>query len=275
MPELPEVETVCRTLEPRVLGMRVTGLEVREPRLRWKIDTSRLSESIMGQSVKSVTRRAKYVQVFLSGEMCLLIHLGMTGRLSVVAKGALWETHDHVSFELDTGCELRFNDTRRFGSIDVCPVSQLDMHPRLVHLGPEPLGSEFDGTYLHSISRGVRQPIKAFVMDAKRVVGVGNIYACEALFMAGVHPKARAGRLGQTRCERIVDSIQQVLNDSIERGGTTIKDFENAAGKPGAYGVNLLVYGREGESCPRCSNSVRRFVQGGRSTFYCPGCQYV
>jgi len=229
----------------------------------------------MGQSVICVTRRAKYIQIMLSGDQCLLIHLGMTGRLAVVPQKKPHVVHDHVIFLLDSGAELRFNDARRFGSVDVCHLDELSLHPRLVHLGPEPLSQDFSPEYLHAVSRGVRQPIKSFIMDAKRVVGVGNIYASEALFLVGVHPKARAGRLGKKRCEGLAQTIQRVLRDSIERGGTTIKDFENASGQPGAYGSDLLVYGREGDACERCGGSIRRFVQAGRSTFYCPGCQFV
>ena len=273
MPELPEVETVRRTIEPQLKGYKVIGISVHEPRLRWRVDGARLRRCIIGQSVLGVTRRAKYLQIFFSGDVCLLVHLGMTGRLSVLRSEVTLEKHDHVIFHLEGGFELRFHDPRRFGSVDVCSISDLPSHPRLAHLGPEPLGPDFGGDYLYTVSRRVRQPVKAFVMDAKRVVGVGNIYACEALFMAGVNPKTRASRLGKVRCERVADAIRTVLTGAIERGGTTIRDFESTVGTPGGYGTNLLVYGRDGGGCPRCEGVIKRIVQVGRSTFYCPGCQ--
>lgn len=273
MPELPEVETVRRTLEPVLSGDTIKGLTIYEPRLRWTLEPSHLNRWVKGKTILNMARRGKYLIFVMGGGGAMLVHLGMTGVLSLAKRSHLRGKHDHVIFELASGAQLVFNDVRRFGSIDAFQYSDIGAHPRLCHLGPEPLESGFNTDYLYTVSRGMKVNIKNFIMDARRVVGVGNIYAAEALFRAGIHPKAPARRIGKVRCARLVEAIQEILGEAITKGGTTISDFRNGYGEVGYFGQSLSVYGREGESCVRCTKTIRRIVQGGRSTFYCAGCQ--
>lgn len=273
MPELPEVETVRRTLQPALCGETIEGFIIYEPRLRWTLEPLRLNRWVKGKEILNMARRGKYLIFVMEGGGAMLIHLGMTGVLSLGKRSLQHQTHDHVVFQLSSGAELVFNDVRRFGSIDAFNHMEVEEHPRLKNLGPEPLESGFDAAYLYAISRGMKVNIKNFIMDSHRVVGVGNIYAAEALFRAGIHPKTPARRLGQARCVRLVEMIREILADAIAQGGTTISDFRNGYGEAGYFGQSLLVYGREGEPCTKCDKAIRRIVQGGRSTFYCAGCQ--
>ena len=273
MPELPEVETVRRTLEPVLRGDTIKGFIIYEPRLRWTLEPSDLERWVKGRAIRNMARRGKYLIFVLEGGGAMLVHLGMTGVLSLAKRSHERRTHDHVIFELASGGQLVFNDVRRFGSIDAFEYSGIAEHPRLCHLGPEPLEAEFNAEYLYRVSRGMKVNIKNFIMDARRVVGVGNIYAAEALFQSGIHPKTPARRIGEERCARLVEAIQKILEDAIVKGGTTISDFRNGYGEVGYFGQSLSVYGREGEPCTRCKKTIRRIVQGGRSTFYCAGCQ--
>ncbi len=273
MPELPEVESVRRSLEAALVGRRIDSVAVRERRLRRPVDAARLEDLLVGRRIVGARRRAKYLLVDLEGDVILLVHLGMTGRLRVSAADVPLERHDHVVLGLDDGRELRFHDPRRFGLVDALVKSGEGDHPALVELGVEPLEDAFSTGVLFDLLRGLKSPIKNVLMDARRIVGVGNIYASESLFRARIHPATPAGRLTRPRVAALVRSVRETLRDAIAQGGTTLRDFEDANGEAGDFGVRLRVYGREGEPCLRCGRRVRRIVQGGRSTFYCPGCQ--
>jgi len=270
MPELPEVETTRRGIAPALQGQRIRRLVVRDRRLRWPVPPG-LEHRLAGARIDSVDRRAKYL-LLRSSQGTALMHLGMSGSLRLVVDGAAPGLHDHYDIELDDGPLLRFNDPRRFGSL-LWAGDDPDSHPLLRELGPEPLDPAFDGEYLYEASRGRRVAIKPHLMNARVVVGVGNIYASEALFRAGVHPRRRAGRIARPRCEQIAESIKTVLEESIRAGGTTLRDFYGGDGKPGYFTQSLRVYDREGEACVECGGPIRHTVLGQRATYYCLNCQ--
>lgn len=270
MPELPEVETIRRGIAPLVEGRTIAGAVVRAPGLRWPFPDD-LGAILAGQQVLAVGRRAKYLLLrCTSGH--LLLHLGMTGHLRVVASETPPVKHDHVDLQFTDGNALRFNDSRRFGALLWTPADP-HLHPLLVELGPEPFAAEMDGDYLFRRSRGRRSAVKTFIMDQTVVVGVGNIYASEALFQAGIHPETEAGKIGRDRYERLAQAIREVLDAAIAAGGTTIRDFVDSTGKPGYFHLQLQVYGREGEPCRRCGKSIQALRLGGRSTYFCRTCQ--
>ncbi|SEP14434.1 bifunctional DNA-formamidopyrimidine glycosylase/DNA-(apurinic or apyrimidinic site) lyase [Aquisalimonas asiatica] len=270
MPELPEVETTRRGVEPHVAGHTITDVIVRDARLRWPVAAD-LPERLRGRRVGGVDRRAKYL-LFRTQPDTLILHLGMSGSLRVVEAGTPPEAHAHVDVLLESGQVLRYVDPRRFGSLHLAPGDG-EAHPLLARLGPEPLGDAFTGAWLHARARGRRQAVKAFIMDAATVVGVGNIYAAEALFRAGIHPARAAGRVGRARYDRLAEAIRAVLGDAIEAGGTTLRDFVGSGGSPGYFRQSLAVYGRAGASCPVCGTMLRLMRVGQRSTCYCPACQ--
>jgi formamidopyrimidine-DNA glycosylase len=272
VPELPEVETVRRGLEPLLIGRRVTGVEVRERRLRHRVSLSAL-EGLRGAAVTAIRRRSKYLLVGTDAGLTLLVHLGMTGRLWVADAARPPRPHEHLVFDLDDGRTLRFADPRRFGLVEVVPDGRLHLHPRLRGLGPEPLEEQVTGRSLREACRGRRKPVKNFLMDTRAIAGVGNIYACEALHRAGIHPRRAIGRMGAAAWDRLAAAVKAVLREAIAAGGTTLRDFFNAAEEAGGFAVALKVYDREGEPCGRCRAVIRRIVQAGRSTFYCPRCQ--
>lgn len=275
MPELPEVETIRRGLAAELAGARLSAVTVRDARLRQRVRAREL-ERLVGARLVDFRRRAKYLLVDTTAGKSLLVHLGMSGRLLVCSPSAALHAHDHVRLRLQIDGEdrdLRLRDPRRFGLLLVVPTAELEAHPLLRHLGPEPLESEFVVDALRRRARGRRQPVKSFLMDARTVVGVGNIYASEALWLAGVHPRRAAGRIGAARWCRIHDAIRKVLRAALEAGGTTLRDYRDAEGNLGYFAVALQAYGREGEPCARCGRALRRVVQCGRSTYYCPGCQ--
>jgi len=270
MPELPEVETTRRGIEPATLGRRIVAARVREPRLRWPV-AANLDELVAGQRVQSVGRRAKYLLLGLD-RGTLIVHLGMSGNLRVLPEGQPAMKHDHLDLVLDSGVCLRFNDPRRFGSFVYTSDDPL-AHPLLRRLAPEPLAGGFDGAYLTRVARGRRVAIKQFLMDGHVVVGVGNIYANESLFRAGIHPRRAAGRIAAARLERLAQAVRDVLQDAIRVGGTTLRDYVNAAGTPGYFRQKLYVYERAGEPCRVCRTPIRQLMQAQRSTYYCPRCQ--
>ena len=274
MPELPEVQAVCDSIRQKLLNRVVQAVQVREPRLRWPVKIDEVSRLIMGQEVIGVERITKYIVIRFQNEVSLLIHLGMSGRLSLMDSGSSLRKHDHVIFSLLGQEELRFNDPRRFGMIDAVENSKLDEHPRIKNLGVEPFSPEFNAPAFYALSRGTKIAIKKFIMDSKRLVGVGNIYASEALFRAGIHPNTKAGRISLKRWEQLVVSIVDVLEKAIERGGTTIRDFENLDGGAGYFTEELNVYGRDGQPCSSCERVIRKTTHSARSTYYCPGCQH-
>ncbi|MDB5985678.1 MAG: bifunctional DNA-formamidopyrimidine glycosylase/DNA-(apurinic or apyrimidinic site) lyase [Nevskia sp.] len=275
MPELPEVETIRRGIEAVVLGRIITAVTVRDARLRWPIPPD-FAAFAQGKRIVAVARRGKYLIFDLGGDR-LIVHLGMSGRLYVVKGSTAPRKHDHVDLELadDRGdiLRLRFHDPRRFGAVLPWPAAQAE-HPLIQGMGPEPFGDAFSGEYLFLMSRGRSAPVKNFVMDGRIVVGVGNIYASEALFRAGIRPHTAAGRITRARYARLAETILEVLRIAIEHGGTTLRDFANAQGESGYFQQELMVYGRADEACRVCKTAIRRLVIGQRSSFYCPTCQH-
>lgn len=269
MPELPEVETSRRGIEPWVVSTTIADVRIHDRRLRWPVARG-IEKKLRGQFIKSVGRRAKYLLINTDSGTAML-HLGMTGSVFIVDRGVPAAVHDHIDIELDSGKTLRFRDPRRFGSFHW--TSDPSQHPLLEKLGPEPLGDDFDGDYLHSASRGRRVSIKQFIMNAHIVVGVGNIYASESLFLAGINPRRAAGRVSRARCGRLADAIKDVLGRAIRAGGTTLRDFYGGDGEPGYFRQQLEVYDREGEHCRVCNATITSIVQGQRSTYYCKRCQ--
>lgn len=268
MPELPEVETTRRGIAPHLAGQRIDSAVARTARLRWPLPP--LAELLAGATVRAVERRAKYLLLrFDHGT--LIVHLGMSGSLRIVDRDSPARPHDHVDLVFGRRC-LRLHDPRRFGAMlwtDQDPLR----HPRLRDLGPEPLGDQFDGDRLAQAARGRRVAIKNLIMDGHVVVGVGNIYATEALFLAGIHPGRSSRRIAQARLERLAGAIKGILGYAIERGGTTLRDFLNESGEPGYFAQELLVYGRAGEPCKRCGATIRSRRIGQRASAYCPHCQ--
>ena len=282
MPELPEVEVVRRTLAPHLTGQVIEGVEVRAERLREPLDRDAFRRVATGRRVLGLRRRAKYLLVDLEGGATLVLHLGMSGRLTVRQRPAAPLLHEHLVFHLASGRDLSLLDPRRFGLAFTLATAELAADRHFRHLGVEPLvlegaagaaGDVFDGPFLHRAATGRRGPVKPFLMDSRVVVGVGNIYASEALHAAGIHPGDRWRASRRQRWERLAAAVRRVLTRAIEQGGTTLNDFTDGEGNAGYFQVSLAVYGREGEPCPRCGTLVRRITQAGRATFYCHGCQ--
>lgn len=268
MPELPEVETIRRGLEPLLKGRRFDQIEVRNRRLRWPVpkDLSRLA----GQRIASVSRRAKYLLIHTDSDV-LMVHLGMSGSLRIASGNEPPGKHDHVDLGLKGGRLLRYQDPRRFGSMHfLLPDGS---HPLLAGLGPEPLAGQFDGDYLYQRSRGRRVAIKNLIMDSRILVGVGNIYASESLFLAGIHPATQAGRISRVRCRKLAEAIREIISAAVRAGGTTLKDFVREDGRPGYFKQQLRVYGRKGDACEKCGRAIQAEVLGQRSSFFCANCQ--
>ena len=269
MPELPEVETTRRGLAPYLVARTVTGVVQRRAGLRWPFPPE-LQSRWPGQRIDAVRRRAKYLLVDTDAGSALL-HLGMSGSLRVLPADVPPQLHDHLDVALDSGRVLRFNDPRRFGCALWQPPGEI--HPLLQGLGPEPLSDDFDGDWLFRASRGRRAPVKAFLMDQRIVVGVGNIYAAEALFAAGISPLRAAGKVSRARYGALAGEIRRILAHAIERGGTTLRDFIAPDGAPGYFELELLAYGRGGEPCVRCGRPMREAAIAQRTTAWCPACQ--
>ncbi|MGI0119214.1 bifunctional DNA-formamidopyrimidine glycosylase/DNA-(apurinic or apyrimidinic site) lyase [Zooshikella sp. RANM57] len=270
MPELPEVETTCRGIAPHITGHKFQEIIIRQPKLRWPVPEE-LTRVLPGTIVNSVSRRAKYI-LLSTDPGSVIIHLGMSGRLRVLLSGAVAETHDHIDFVFSDGRVLRYTDPRRFGSV-LWTTSAPGEHKLLKSLGPEPLDDVFDTHYLFERSRSKQLAVKNFIMDSHIVVGVGNIYANEALFKAGIHPNRAANKISKERYQRLVEEIKQTLTAAIAQGGTTLKDFVGGDGKPGYFKQALMVYGRAGESCVICGTVLQEIRLAQRSTVYCKHCQ--
>ncbi|MGQ9426902.1 bifunctional DNA-formamidopyrimidine glycosylase/DNA-(apurinic or apyrimidinic site) lyase [Gilvimarinus sp. F26214L] len=270
MPELPEVETTRRGVQPHVVGQRIRAVVIRQHSLRWPIPAD-LPALLEGQEVRDLSRRAKYL-IFGFRHGSMIVHLGMSGSLRLVPADAPVGKHDHVDFQLETGKTLRYMDPRRFGAV-LWTDEPPEEHPLLRDLGPEPLSAEFTGELLFRKSRKRRIPVKTFIMDSKVVVGVGNIYANEALFLAGIRPGRAAGRLTRAESARLAEQIKMVLTRAIEAGGTTLRDFIGGDGKPGYFKQELFVYGRTGENCLNCRAPLKTLRLGQRATVYCARCQ--
>jgi formamidopyrimidine-DNA glycosylase len=270
MPELPEVETTRRGLLPRVVGRRIRGAVVRNANLRWPVPAD-LQKRLRGEEVVDIRRRGKYL-LFDTPHGHLLVHLGMSGRLSLVRDDATVRAHDHVDVQLEGHESLRLTDPRRFGAMLWLPAPA-ERHALLRGLGIEPFDPAFDGAMLQRLARGRRVPVKHFLMNARIVTGVGNIYASEALFHAGIHPLRSVGRISRARWDRLAIAVRETLERALKAGGSTLRDYKSADGSPGYFQTQSAVYGREGLPCKRCKTPVRALRQGQRSTFYCPSCQ--
>lgn len=268
MPELPEVEVSRLGISPYLEGQHIVAVNIHQPRLRWPVPPD--VHQITGLKIDTVKRRAKYLLIETS-KGTLIIHLGMSGALRILPSASERLKHDHVELVLESGLVLRLNDPRRFGAVLWQPPGE--QASVLSRLGPEPLGDNFDAERLYHLSRGRRGAVKNFIMDNAVVVGVGNIYATEALFQAGIDPRRAAGQVSLARYEALAAAIKQVLARAIEQGGTTLKDFTRADGKPGYFKQELLVYGRSGEPCVRCETVIKKVQLGQRTSAYCPSCQ--
>ncbi|MCH9828033.1 MAG: bifunctional DNA-formamidopyrimidine glycosylase/DNA-(apurinic or apyrimidinic site) lyase [Gammaproteobacteria bacterium] len=270
MPELPEVETIRRGIEPHVLGRRIERVTVRNRRLRWPIPED-LEARLSGRTVHATARRGKYLLLDV-GEDQLMLHMGMSGRLFVLPANEPLHKHDHLDLLLSGDVLLRFHDPRRFGAALLWPKNEPE-HPLLSAMGPEPFDEAFDGDYLFRRSRGRIAAVKTFLMDGRIVVGAGNIYAAEALFRAGIRPLRAAGRVSRREYQQLAEATRQTLADAIRAGGTTLRDFFGADGNPGYFQQDLYIYGREGLSCYVCGSIIRHAVIGQRSSCWCPSCQ--
>ena len=271
MPELPEVETTCRGIAPYLEGKAVENAIIRQAKLRWPV-TRGLAKKISGSLIENVTRRGKYILIDTTSGV-LMMHLGMSGSLRIVPAKQSPEKHDHFDLVLAGGKALRFTDPRKFGSIFLIKKEALEEHKLLKNLGPEPLGENFSVEYLYQLSRNKKVAIKSFIMNSHNVVGVGNIYANEALFRAGIKPDRQAGKTSKSRYGVLVEEIKAVLKEAIQQGGTTLKDFTGSDGKPGYFKQDLLVYGRAGLPCERCGKTLKEIRMAQRSTVYCTHCQ--
>ncbi len=268
MPELPEVETTRRGIEPHLHGRRIARLILRDTRLRWPISPE--VSDLAGREIAAVARRGKYLLLHLDRGH-LIWHLGMSGSLRILPRGTQPVMHEHVEIELDDGQALKFRDPRRFGALLYTDTDPLQ-HPLLRNLGPEPLGDGFTADYLYRSCRGRSASIKSVIMNSQVVVGVGNIYASEALFQAGIRPARAARRNSRARIARLVDAVRDTLASAIAHGGTTLQDFTQADGKPGYFRHELQVYGNR-DACPVCGANIRKVVLGQRASYYCPRCQ--
>ena len=273
MPELPEVEVIRRGLTPHLLGRLINRVVISNRRLRLPVPRIKLKSLVQGNRVERVDRRGKYLLVNMSSGAMMVLHLGMTGRLAIYANGAPRVVHDHLRFLLDSGLELRFNDVRRFGSIQVLTPEEIENSHIFSSLGMEPLGPSFSSNYLMKATKSRLRPIKNFLMDSKVVVGIGNIYANEVLFAAGIKPIRGVGTLGKQEWDKVVKACRKVLERAINCGGTTISDYVNSSGEAGYFQCELKVYGRFGERCQTCRSVISRQILAGRATFFCPSCQ--
>jgi len=280
MPELPEVETVRRGLAPAMEGKRILRVETRRKDLRFPFP-ERFNQRLEGAKLTRLGRRAKYLVGELSNGEALIMHLGMTGRFTVSGKkkgefhhaAGEDEKHDHVVFEMAGGARVVFNDARRFGFMDLCPLEDIDNYAPFSGMGPEPISNEFSGAYLKEAFAGKKTPVKSALLDQNVVAGLGNIYVCEALFRSGISPKKLAGAIKQDKLEVLAVEVRKVIEEAIIAGGSTISDFATTSGELGYFQHRFQVYDREGEDCVACAKPVKRLVQSGRSTFYCPTCQ--
>jgi formamidopyrimidine-DNA glycosylase len=273
MPELPEVETIVRALRPHLLNRKIEKAETFTQKMRSPLPPD-LQKRLRGKRISGVRRRGKYIIVDLDGNPGMILHLGMTGAFRVETRSAAPRKHDRVIFDLDNGKSWRFEDIRKFGEL----ILLNEDHPRLPEsverLGPEPLTGEFNGGYLKEKAKGRKTPVKVFILDQKVIAGIGNIYASESLFLAGIRPGIRADGISRKRYDALAEKIKEVLSEAIKWGGTTISDYKSVDGSEGKFALKLNVYGREGEKCGRCGRGeIKKIILGGRSSFYCPVCQ--
>lgn len=273
MPELPEVEVIKRGLQNHLPGRKVIAATAGNKKLRLPMPRKNLKKYILGAHIKSVGRRAKFLLITLDNGACLVVHLGMTGRLGIFPSGTRRSKHDHLRLQLDNSMELRFSDTRRFGFIQVLAPGTDLSKAMLADLGPEPFGRGFTPEYLMSRAAGKTRPLKNFLMDSRIVAGIGNIYACEILFHAGLNPAKKISSLSMREWTIVVASSRHILRKAIESGGTTISDFVNESGRTGYFQLELQAYGKQGRPCTCCATPIAKKTMAGRSTYFCPKCQ--
>jgi len=275
MPELPEVETVRRGLQPAMEGQVITNADIRRLDLRWPFPEN-MAERLTGKKVERLRRRSKYILADLSSGETLIIHLGMSGRMQVSAKNHPEPLkHDHVVLDMENGARITFNDARRFGAMDITCTNSVEGHWLLEKLGPEPLGNQFDEDYLLERLKSRNTPIKSALLDQRIVAGLGNIYVCEVLYRTGISPICKAGKLSKARVRSLVPAVREVLQEAINAGGSSLRDHRQTSGELGYFQHNFNVYDREDQPCEtkNCSGVIKRIVQSGRSSFYCPQCQ--
>lgn len=273
MPELPEVETICTALRKVLLGAKITAAE-QNGKLRKEHCTEELNAFCKNKKIEKINRRGKYILIEFSDKSGLILHLGMTGAFVVDNDIENCLKHERTSWFLADGRRWRYNDARRFGAVQICEAEMgFDKHPALKNLGIEPLSAGFNGAYLKKITENSRMPIKNFIMNQNKIVGVGNIYASEALFMAGIAPDTVAGKISLQKCNALVKAIKEVLKAAIKAGGSTIKDFHSVNGEEGLFANELKVYGRKDQECYKCKSKIKKIVQAGRASFFCPKCQ--
>lgn len=275
MPELPEVEVICRGLRPLLVGRVVKGIRYNQKRLRHPVEIETMETLLPGRMIRRIRRRAKYLLIHFHGEAVLMIHLGMTGKLGLFPSECAITTHDHLCWQLDDGRELRYNDVRRFGSVRVIPPGKAERieEEYFGRTGLEPLQDSCHEDALLTLATGKRRPIKSFLMDGSIIAGIGNIYANETLFSLGMHPSRAAGSLSGEDWHRLIDTLRATLLHAIACGGSTISDFVNADGTSGYFQMNFKVYGKTGQPCPVCHTPIEKVKLGGRASFYCPRCQ--
>ncbi len=275
MPELPEVEVVCRGIRPFLVGHAVSAIKYSGKKLRHPVPMEAMRQEVLNQPITAVTRRAKYLQISLQNGTMLIIHLGMTGNLGIFPPSTPLAKHDHMVWSLNNGTELRYNDSRRFGCIHVLLPDDVTNREKTLYktTGPEPFSDEFSAKYLRKLAKGKIVPVKLFIMTNQVVAGIGNIYANESLFAARIRPTRKAQALTLKEWDRLVRETRRVLAHAIDCGGSTISDFLNASQKQGYFQINFKVYGRKGQACTICSTKINRLKVGGRASFYCPNCQ--
>ena len=272
MPELPEVEVICQGIAPHLTGRRLTKASFSGKKLRLPTPKAKIEKWVSGQKIASVNRRAKFIVISLQNQASIIIHLGMTGRLGIFPKGTPPAKHDHVRWLMDNQLELRFNDTRRFGSVQALSPNE-NIESLFDHFGPDPFWDSFSAEYLENKAGNRSVPVKNFLMDNRVVTGIGNIYASEILFATGVNPKTPSKSIKPAQWRKIVSASRRTLKEAIRCGGTTISDYVNSSGEKGYFQVKLKVYGRDGQSCPVCTTPIGKIVLGGRASFFCEKCQ--
>jgi formamidopyrimidine-DNA glycosylase len=254
-------------------GQKITAVHVREPRLRYPVDVSKLAQGVHGRFVEKIYRRAKYLIFQFNGSYRMIVHLGMSGRLLILPADVPLHKHDHVQFSMDNGMDLRFRDHRRFGMVDVLEEDQMENYKYFRHLGVEPLSAHFRAKEFFQKTRGLKKPIKNYLMDAQKIVGIGNIYANESLFLAGIHPRRPVGKISLKSWQKLALAVRKVLRQAIQKGGTSFSDFVHSDGEAGYFQICLRVYQRESQPCKKCKKSIRKIILANRSTYFCSNCQ--
>ena len=275
MPELPEVEVICRGLQDHIIGKRITAIFCSGKKLSLPVESALMHKELVGQRIIKLGRRAKYLLLTVENGAILIIHLGMTGNMGIFPEGSGLKKHDHACWTLDNGTELRFNDTRRFGAIQLLTSSSAKMQLKtfFAKTGPEPFSRSCSASYLQKRAAKRKVAVKCFIMDSHIIAGIGNIYANESLFRAGIHPSRPASTLGKNEWRRLLTIIRKTLKHAIECGGSTISDFVNASGGGGYFQMNFQIYGKAGEQCTQCQDTIQKTIIGGRASFFCPTCQ--